>query len=75
MSDKNKEHQRVLPDSYYKSMEEFVREQEVKRLLEKARVEEAAQAEAASCLVIILDVLMIILGLLIFVCLLPLIDY
>ena len=74
MSNHNKSPQRIPPESYYKSMEEFVREQEVKRLLEQARVEEAAQAAASSGVVSLVDVVVIIVVLLIFVCLLPLID-
>lgn len=73
MSDKKQDHRRIQPEGYYKSMEEFVREQEVKRLREKARAEEAAQA-AAGGVVSLVDVVVIILILLLFVCLLPLVD-
>lgn len=73
MSEKNKDPHRIPTDRYYKSMEEFVREQEVKRLREKARAEEAAQA-AAGGVVSLVDVVVIILILLFFICLLPLVD-
>lgn len=75
MSEKNKGPHRTQPNHYYKSMEEFVRDQEVKWLLEKARAEEAAQAATEGGALNLVDIVILIIVLLIFLCLLPFIYF
>lgn len=79
MSDKHKKPLPVDTESYYKSMEEFVREQEVKRLLKQARAEEAALAEAAHTVasrgvMSLVDVVLVIIVVILFLSLLTVLD-